>query len=672
MPIDRDALVRALEPEPSGEHLLYEGTYQRLKEAMTTQAADEAYGIEEQRVDWGDVVRICSGALAEKTKDFYLGCCLLRGLIATDGPNGLVDGLWFLAELNEKFWADYHPRPRERRGTVNINGRANQLEALVNEFPQYLEGMRMDSAGTMSWYDWDNAGKKLPGGRENPWTAEDKEAVFAAASWDYYADACDDFARALDELKRLTSNVYDKFGDDALSLGPLKEGIEAQAEVFAGLLANKGPSPYLQQAQMLIAQSGSTLVDEAWLEQKLRGKTNADLIAQSLYNAVADLAQSYQPETAWTEIFESAWGAGAPYERRTEDPVVAAPPPIPADAPPAPEVAAGAPASVSAPAAVAAPPVRIVAPAGGDPMGVVLGACQGMRLADPMNALAYSIPRFVRWSALVQADPAVPLPAPSPQMRQQCEACAEAADYAQLLNLTESIMVTGPGWAWLDLQLYATMAIGNLFDDYSCEARWGIIRLVDDLVRRHEWLVTAQMDDGNPVASERTRGWLASDEFSAAGAGDEPEPDGDEWGGPEPETGGPVDLMDTVRRDAMVLLANDDFNGAVTLLDGEVRTAQCARDRARLQLVLGEICLEANRPELARPVLERVRSEIKTRSLYDWESQVFLGRALEALHGSYRLLLSIEGSEDVAARMATVADELAQVDLARALRLQAL
>jgi hypothetical protein len=86
-------------------------------------------------------------------------------------------------------------------------------------------------------------------------------------------------------------------------------------------------------------------------------------------------------------------------------------------------------------------------------------------------------------------------------------------------------------------------------------------------------------------------------------------------------------------------------------------------------VILGEFCLEAGRPELARSVLERVRAEIRRRSLVDWEDPDFLGRALEALYGTYKLLAQAEPAGDVAARMREVADELAQVDLSRALRL---
>jgi hypothetical protein len=77
VPVDREALVRPLAGEPSGGHLLYEGTYQRVKEAMTPSASDAEYGIEERRVDWKDVAKLCSSALEERTKDLYLGCCLL-------------------------------------------------------------------------------------------------------------------------------------------------------------------------------------------------------------------------------------------------------------------------------------------------------------------------------------------------------------------------------------------------------------------------------------------------------------------------------------------------------------------------------------------------------------------------------------------------------------------
>src|SRR5262245_48462269 len=135
--LDREAFARPVSPEePAGAWLRRDGLYAAVQEAMAARVADPAYGIEEKRADWVAVEKLCLSALTERTKDIYLAGCLLEALVVNHGAQGLYEGLWLVRALHEKFWSDFHPRPRENGSQ---EGRLNQLEALRRNFTRILD-----------------------------------------------------------------------------------------------------------------------------------------------------------------------------------------------------------------------------------------------------------------------------------------------------------------------------------------------------------------------------------------------------------------------------------------------------------------------------------------------------------------------------------------------------
>jgi len=603
---------------------------------MRTDPGDAAYGIPEKRADWPEVVTLCTEALGGKTKDLYLACCLLEGLVHTEGPRGIADGLWLIAELHEQFWADFFPRPRDE-GT-NLDARLNQLEALIEslgeERGRILNAIPMNEGDpVLTRLDWKYAGEKFPGGDPSPWSAEQKEGAFHATSWDSYSGAVESLRGAQRELDRIDNLVDQRYpAGSAPSLLDAKEGIAAVLDQFEGLLREKGPSPHEEQARGILEQTGCTFVDTDWLAERASGGESMPRMLNSIQAAVVDDAAGLRPEEGWQALLAACWDRDESYEQRSEG---------------VPE----APAEAAAPVApVAAAPAAV--PVSGDAVGTALGACRALRAADPGHPLPYVATRLVRWWELDAMDTSAGPPAPRAGRREQFAALFASEKWLDLLELCETTLEAGEGAAWLDLQRYGCAAMGQIGAPYG-PARTEIIRSLGAFLRGHAWLVEANLADGDPSADDITRNWIAVDVGT----------------GGDTRAAGPTEPSGAELEKATQLLENEGLEQAILHLREAADGAPYAREKAVLLQDLGELCLRAERPELAAPVLERLREELRRRGLAEWEGPEFIGRALEALYRSYTLIEQNSPSEDVARCKRAVADELAQVDLSRRLRL---
>jgi type VI secretion system ImpA family protein len=644
MRIDREAFSAPIPgEEPSGAWLRREGTYAAVQEAMRADPGDPSYGIPEKRADWHEVVSLCSDALISKSKDFYLACCLLEGLAHTEGVAGLADALWFIAELHERFWEDFHPRPRDE-GT-NLDARLNQLDVLSGVIVNSDREPSVPGRALIElpvnpadepWrlYAWAFDDSAPPG-------ADEKREAVRAAPWDFYDEAARCAAEAEQELRRLDDLLDHRYGGGAPSLAPAKELLAQVSSIFAELLREKGPSPYEQQARQVLEQTRCGFLDPEWLAQKVRADVPTPRMLGSLQAAVVDDAAGLAPEEGWQAHLEGCWERGERYEQRAEDvPPAATATPMP---------------PVAAPGATA---VVVPAPIVGDAPGTLIATCRAMRAADPGDPVPYVVLRYVRWRELERYDASSTPPAPPAGMREKCQALFDAERWVELLDLCEQTLEAGEAVAWLDLQRYACAALGQAGLPHRM-ARSEVVRVVGELVRRHAWLKEVELADGRPAADETTLNWLSVE------------------GGAAPEPGATEGVLVEGERDdselprAVELLEAEGLDAAIQHLQVAADGARSARQRALRHQELGQLLLRAERADLAVPVLERLRAELRTRELEEWEGPDFLGRALEALYRSYTLMEISSPTEDVAARKREVADELAQVDLGRRLRLDA-
>lgn len=114
-------------------------------------------------------------------------------------------------------------------------------------------------------------------------------------------------------------------------------------------------------------------------------------------------------------------------------------------------------------------------------------------------------------------------------------------------------------------------------------------------------------------------------------------------------------------------LASMSTSGIRTAL-GQLLAASCGapsvREANRLKLLMARLCLEAGRPDLARPIVEELHALIEELHLERWESPVWIAEVLDAL---YRCLTFGEPSDDDMSRARSLFQKLCTTDVTRAI-----
>ncbi|TGU71372.1 type VI secretion system protein TssA [Geomonas terrae] len=94
---------------------------------------------------------------------------------------------------------------------------------------------------------------------------------------------------------------------------------------------------------------------------------------------------------------------------------------------------------------------------------------------------------------------------------------------------------------------------------------------------------------------------------------------------------------DALWDEALAMLAAGRFQEALAMLLYAANAAGSVRDRNRMRLKMGLLCLEAGRPDLARPIVEELHGIIEELHLERWESPLWIAEVLETY---YRCLIA--------------------------------
>ena len=115
---------------------------------------------------------------------------------------------------------------------------------------------------------------------------------------------------------------------------------------------------------------------------------------------------------------------------------------------------------------------------------------------------------------------------------------------------------------------------------------------------------------------------------------------------------------------ALEILNTTGIKNALGQLYKESCRAPSEREKHRCRLLMAQLCLKAERPDLARPIAEQLQMLIEELHLERWESPVWIGEVLDTL---YQCLTHGEPSDEDMQRARGLLQKLCTTDVTKAL-----
>lgn len=273
----------------------------------------------------------------------------------------------------------------------------------------------------------------------------------------------------------------------------------------------------------------------------------------------------------------------------------------------------------------------------------LVSAASMLRRAQPSNPAAYRLIRVGLWMHMAKSPPAdaggkTGIPPLPPPKRTQLETLAANAKHEALLEEAESALTQFR--FNLDLHRITSDALEQLGDAFE-PARKAIAAEVATLLARMPELLDYSASDSSPLASPETKKWIAATVLAGSGGG-----------GVISDGGGGDDDASVMAevRGAMKTKPPE----AMKIAGEAIGSAPNPRARFLRQLSLAEICLESNKPVLARGMFAGLERDMRDRGLLQWEPAL-AGRCLEGFVKSIRAATKMgkkyEGADEVFERL---------------------
>ena len=116
---------------------------------------------------------------------------------------------------------------------------------------------------------------------------------------------------------------------------------------------------------------------------------------------------------------------------------------------------------------------------------------------------------------------------------------------------------------------------------------------------------------------------------------------------------------------ALNALKREGIKKALDTLFSASCSVSSIRSKNRYRLLMAKLCLQADRPDLARPIAEELNTAVEELGLERWESPVWVGDVLGAL---YRCLIQADEGSDDHYRAEEIFKKMCTIDLTRALQ----
>lgn len=447
-------------PNPSGENLRYAPVskrdatyfYDKVKEARREEEDIGEYAQEGKKADFDQVIKLCTDALAERTKDLQVAAWLAESLLQTKRLAGFKEGLDLLNGLVENFWDTLYPELED--GDPELRGAPlewiGQLGASVQLLPITEKKSGLTDTG-FNWFEQKQA-SKIPteeeagssdakrkardtGVQEGKVLPEQFEEAFAATPKAYYKELTADLTALQESLETFDETCKAKFGNANPGFGNLRTALE---EVKASA--------------------------RSLLKRKL-------------------------------EI--------------DPDPVEA-PPAAPGEAP-----AGGAPGtSAGAQAGTVRWNPELAGAQPGDreqAVACLIAAAQFLRQQEPSNPVSYLVLRGLRWGELrasgAELNPMI-CEGPPPELRQQMKRAALENNWTEVLAAAETAVALPCGRAWLDPHRYVVKACTE--QGYHAVAA-AVKSELRALLADYPGLIDAVLLDDTGAANPETQAWLRAE-----------------------------------------------------------------------------------------------------------------------------------------------------------------
>jgi type VI secretion system protein VasJ len=313
--------------------------------------------------------------------------------------------------------------------------------------------------------------------------------------------------------------------------------------------------------------------------------------------------------------------------------------------------------------------VRVAAPAIGTVSSVAdvdaaLGKCEKAILSaakalfqqDSSKPWAYFLSRVGAWITLGELPEAqgtvTYVPAPDPGVVADLQAHAGNARWAELLRQAEGAVGDYP--FWLDLHYWVAKALDSIGG--TSKAPIGVVEnMTLGFVDRFPQVLSLQFRGGMPFASPDTNEWL--DQLRRKGGG-----------------GGAADAAleaDRKEREGKLSVAREAIaagrvGDGVGLMVQLARRSPDARTSFRLELDAAKLALEAQKPGVARPILEGLLRQIDSRYLETWDPELCVS-VYAALLSSLRA--TNPPIVDADTREAVIIEKICRLDPALAVRM---
>ncbi len=637
--LDFDALLKPIPGDnPSGKDLRYTAVYDDIENARKADDTLERgkWQRELKTADWRKVIAIATDALTQKTKDIFLAVRLSEALASAAGFAGLRESLTLIRALLEQFWDTLYPEIEDgdleyRSGPLNLMN--EKLPLLIKQIP--ITENRNN--GVFDFFDLDKA-REIEQLKKSA-RKEDQAALAAyheeekkldeyivkaihATDRSFYESLLEALNLCSEEISKLEEVADEKFGKDAPGFTALKKVFGQCREEIARILKDK-PKP--EPAPEMI-ETGEPF---AWGEA---ARVNAQ-----------DAAAVETPEGT----------ASVPGPSANEP----APAIIKGDSPPASAAPSVKESGDSSPAAARLPRNREEA------LARLIEATACLRSFAPESPISYLVLRALRWGELRENGTdlsASHLSAPPSEIRQKLKELHEEQRWPELMEESEKTLAQLPGGGWLDLQRYALIAMeraGSGFVNAAAAIRSALATHLTDYGKLPE----LELSDGTPAANSQTREWLAREIFAPAprnNAANVPAA-----GEKCPEEAPTEDIYER----ALGYSKSGQFPRGLLLLQDLLGGARCERDRYQARLRIVELCLEANKADLARPILQELLSLNEKFRLEEWEIKEFNVRIWKAAYHCFRDAANRTGNHKEQTEQAF--NKLCQLDAGQALTL---